>query len=726
MSRKVSYMKRMGICLATILIAVALPVFSQNTSTDLNAYYRFPWSMGFEYQTLSPFGTYGKDFNVFGVEGSFRLPLPFLPRLQPTARVSYMQFDNRVNDAWSHQLYAGSLGLVYAERVSKNFELGAELLGGFAEAIYPQLDPQSGSLGSPTLVFEAGGRISLDPSYSLSIDVHPSFKYLLSLSPLTDFDGLVFGLGFSLHYRFGDDPDAPQTVIRALRFEKAEIPPAFSAMQSYYSKNPIGRVTIVNTEKQPMTDVEISFNQKGYMDAPTPSFSVAKLEQGASLVVPLKATFNAEVFKLSGGFKPMTGEIIVSYKMGGRAVEQRSAVSYDLYDKTAMTWDDDRKAAAFITILDSALQNYAAFISESGKQAVLPTYNKVLQQAMLAYTALQEIGMFYQEDPTAPFTRVQSDRTLVDFISMPRLTLKRRYGDCKNLTVLFCSLMETQGAKTGFITVPGHIYPVIDTGMPASDYRDMNPDRTMTLALGDTLWVPIEITMLDGKSDFLAAWKRGIEEWKQYEKERVFYRTGDAQTVFSPVAVEDQDLGLQYGSADEIAKLFSRALDAQAGVVLAGYASAADASRDKKDYSRLGMVAARLGRLREAEEAFGKTLKIDPKNTGALVNLGNVAFLRKDYKKAIDAYKGVLPLLGDPAKGSVGSGVRITALVNLARAYAAQRDEKQSDFYLAQATAIDGEKVKSFAEAPPGSARGTRAASSAGVASAVIFVEEEQ
>ena len=60
--------------------------------------------------------------------------------------------------------------------------------------------------------------------------------------------------------------------------------------------------------------MEVSFNQKGYMDAPTPSLSVSRLEPGASLEVPLKAVFNAEVFKLTGGFKPMTGEVIVSYK----------------------------------------------------------------------------------------------------------------------------------------------------------------------------------------------------------------------------------------------------------------------------------------------------------------------------------------------------------------------------------------------------------------------------
>jgi hypothetical protein len=562
--------------LSAVLALTAAGAFAQ--STNLSSYYRFPFSIEVEYQSLTPFGAFGKDFNIYSLLASFRLPIPGLPQLQPMAQLGYGQFDDRSVPAWSHQLYSGSLGAAWAERFSKNFELGGEILAGIGEAVYPRLD-SSGPLGSPTLVFQAGARISLDPSYGLSVDVHPTFTYQLSLTPLTDFDGLSFGLGFSVHYRFGEDPDAPQAVIRSIRFEKAVIPPAFSSMQSYYSRNPIGTVTMVNTESQALTDMEVSFNQKGYMDAPTPSLSASRMEPGASLVVPLKAVFNAEVFKLTGGFKPLTGEVIVSYKRGGRAAEQRFPVSYDLYDKTAMTWDDDRKAAAFITTLDSALQNYAAFISEAGKPAMLAGYNKVVQTAMLTYDALRQIGMFYQEDPTAPFTRVQSEPTLVDFISMPRLTVKRRYGDCKNLTVLFCSLLETRGIKTGFITTPGHIYPVVDTGVASADYRELNPDRTMTLAISGTLWVPVEITMLDGRNDFQAAWRRGIDEWKQYEARRAFYRTVDAQAVYSPVAVEDQDLGLQYGDPAGVAAYFQHDLDAQTGVVLTAYSAAADTSK---------------------------------------------------------------------------------------------------------------------------------------------------
>ena len=71
---------------------------------DLNAYCRFPFSLG-------PFG---KDFNIFGVQAAFRLPLPRLLWRQPIAQLSYSQFDDRAPDTWSHQLYAASLGLGWA------------------------------------------------------------------------------------------------------------------------------------------------------------------------------------------------------------------------------------------------------------------------------------------------------------------------------------------------------------------------------------------------------------------------------------------------------------------------------------------------------------------------------------------------------------------------------------------------------------------------------------
>ena len=64
--------------------------------------------------------------------------------------------------------------------------------------------------------------------------------------------------------------------------------------------------------------------------------------------MPLKAVFNKQVFTTEGK-TPLTGQIIAKYKLGGRDVEQREPAGYELYDKTAITWNDNAKVGAFIT-----------------------------------------------------------------------------------------------------------------------------------------------------------------------------------------------------------------------------------------------------------------------------------------------------------------------------------------------------------------------------------------
>jgi len=279
--------------------------------------------------------------------------------------------------------------------------------------------------------------------------------------------------------------------------------------------------------------------------------------------------------------------------------------------------------------------------------------------------------------------------------------------------------------RTGFITAPGHIYPVIDTGQPAADYKSIYPDRTMTLALDGALWVPIEITMLDGKSDFLAGWQRAIEEWKTYEKERAFYRTADAQAIYAPVAIQQTDLGLQYGNADNIAKLFSSDLAAIGAIVVSAYAADAVKSGDKKDFNRLGIIAATMNRFGDSTDAFAKALKLDPKYISALVNLGNVSYLKGDYSKAIDAYKNAIPLLGTPHKGTSAARTAVIVLVNVSRAYQALTRTKESQDTLAQAASIDPEEVKQLAEAPPGPGTGGTRATNSATAAELRFIDEE-
>ena len=502
----------------------------------------------------------------------------------------------------------------------------------------------------------------------MSVDVHPNLKYFHSLTPLTRFNGLVLGVGFAAHYRFGEDPDAPQAVIRSLRFSEASIPPLFAAMQSYYAKNPLGKVTLTNTEKYALSDVEVSFFQAGFMDAPTKVATIAELGPGDSKVVDLVASFNGSVFTTEGT-TPLTGDIDVSYMARNKPVKQTFPVSYDLHDKTALTWDDDRKVGAFITPSDSALRNYSSFIRQSAKDRTIAAFSEPLQAAMQVFYALKEIGIMYQVDPTSPFTAVQSSRQVVDSISLARDTLKRLTGDCDDLTVLYCSLLETLGVETAYITVPGHIYAAFNTKVPSRRYSAIHPDSRLTLNIEGELWVPVEITMI-GTGDFLAAWRTGIDEFTALDAtpaQRAVNFTRKAQEMYVPVGLRETDLGIQYGSKANILAGFRGTLDKLVDLIIDDATATATKNDSKVAYNRLGILCAQYERYPQAQTAFNRALSLDRNYLEPLINLGNLSYLREEYQEALRSYHKAEEQL--TAKGPETSPVYVKVLVNIARTY---------------------------------------------------------
>lgn len=303
-----------------LLLITAGICFSQKSAVNYNTYYQFPFSVGVEYETLSPFADYGSIYNIFDLAVNIRRPLPSRPAIQPVLRLGMMKFDNQdliQPLKWDHTYWYGQLGADYAYRFSKNFEVSGGLTAGLAEAVFPNLLPDAGTVGMLNFLLDAGVRLHLDPSYNMSIDIHPNLRYLHAFGDLDNFNGFSMGIGFSASYRFGNDPDAPGVLIRSLKFGKTDIPDLFASMQSYYVNHPFGSVTVTNTEKHDVRDLEVSFFQAGFMDSPTPAASIPTLAAGESVKIPLVASFNREVFTVEG-ITPLTGEILASYTYRGK------------------------------------------------------------------------------------------------------------------------------------------------------------------------------------------------------------------------------------------------------------------------------------------------------------------------------------------------------------------------------------------------------------------------
>ncbi|MBN2050045.1 MAG: tetratricopeptide repeat protein [Spirochaetales bacterium] len=721
-------MKKKMILFLSISVLVLTGFLAAQDTVNLNDYYKFPLSVGVEYQSLTPLSAFeeGGPYTAFEAAINVRIPIPAFPLLQPAVRGGYLVFNSNDTDnpdQWDQNCIFGSLGAVFSNRFNKNFEIGGDLFLGYSYAGFNHL--ASERVFSNRLFAEGGLRISLVPSYSFSIDIVPNIRYYHALEPFfTDFNGLVMGIGFSGNFRFGEDPDSPQAMIRSLKIQAPQLPPLFAAMQSYYVKHPVGSVEITNIEKAAVRNLEVSFFQPGFMDSPTAAGYVDELAPGETVTVDLLASFNGEVFNTEGT-TPLTGEVIAAYTYNGKPAEQRQSVGYDLYDKRSMTWDDDRKVAAFITPADSALQNFTSYIRTTCKDYTLGMYNGVFQSALQVFNALNVIGVLYQADPTAPFASVSGDTMVVDTVSLPRMTLKKITGDCDDLTVLYATLLETLGIETAIITVPGHIFMAFNSKEAGRNYPVLHPDRTMCINIEDQLWIPVEITMI-GKTGFLEAWRKGAEEWNAYEEDpgsRAFYSVAECRQEYRPVGLMQTDLGLQYGSPEDLVKRVDTEIAKHMETLAGEYLAKARESGKKQDYNKLGVFYSRFEQVGNAQEAFQKAINIDPVYFSPMINLGNLWFLTGDYPKALEAYRQAMNSLEREGKGTSANAVKL--MLNISKVHYEMEDYDKAKALYAEAAALDPAAAAEY------SFLGTPVAEGASRASdrsdpGITFVEDEE
>ena len=714
---------------------------------SLNSYYRYPVSIGAGYHPLSPIGDVLRRATVNDISGRVRVPLPFMPALQPFALGGLVTFDSDEaddptilggvldadavmpdydeRDTWDHRNIFGGLGIGYAHRMTKEFEIGAEVYGGLSQSFYQQRVVTAAGAWYPVgelgLIVGVNGKISLNPSFNLSIDVVPSFRYDRSFGNLPDFDGLYFGLGFAAHYRFGQDPDAPQADVRALQFTLEEMPPVFAAMQKVYVDRPISYVTLLNAEADEVTDLVVEFYQAGYMDSPTLCAEIQSIPAGESIDVPIKASFSEAVFNTVDVI-PLNGEIIATYFYRGNPVDQRRSVTFNLQDRNSLTWDDDRKVAAFITPKDSAVLNYASFVSESAGEENTDYLPDALEFAMQAYHALAALEIGYQSDPSSPFEEVQGNPVFIDSVSLPRETLKRGTGDCDDITVLFNTMLESVGVPSGIITIPGHIYSAVNTGFAPRDYARVHPDRDMTLVADETLWVLVEITLI-GRAGFMDAWQTGMQQWHTYDNNeavRNFYSTASCRLEYGPVGLQETDIGLQYGDPEEFLAGFRQDLNRLSDTILAPIRDEASRRNRPRTWNHTGVLAAQLKNYAVADDAFARAAQMDADYLSPRVNLGALRYLQGDYDGALSAFESAEAIV------SLGGATDETALavyVNLAKTLHALGSYDEAADYLAMARGINPAEAARYSYVASADASGGRA-SSAADGPAILFVDE--
>jgi hypothetical protein len=435
------------------------------------------------------------------------------------------------------------------------------------------------------------------------------------------------------------------------------------------------------------------------MDAPKECATIAKLEPGASVDVPLYALFNDRILDVTEATK-VSGEVSVEY---GVDVSQSRSATVLVNDRNALTWSDDRKAAAFVSSRDPWVLDMTGNFMATVKSARNPESIKNLQSAIAIHEGLRTYGIGYMLSTTRPFEQAVVNPETVDTLKFPRQTLTFRAGDCADLSVLYASCLEAAGVETAFITIPGHIFMAIDLGITQDETRTRSMDQKDIIVQGGKVWLPLETTMRD--SGLMEIWKKGAEEWRDASDKKVaaFYPMHDAWKTYAPMGLPSDGTSVALPASDKVASAFkvelAKAVSAELGARLSALGKLPTSGLAASTaLNNRGVLYGKFGKLDEAAGDFQAAAKAG--SISALVNLGNIAMLKSDPKSAYDYYKQA----EKQVTGSAGF------YVNLAKAAAALGKNDAASAALDKVRALDPKTADKYAQLAQTGTAGTRAA----------------
>lgn len=570
-------------------------------------------------------------------------------------------------------------------------ETSLGVAGAFTWSLLPSLSARA--FGGAALVFgtlsgDSTGALYASAEAGLGLDwaLSPQWSARAGASWLQKL-GLYGGLQSSLAVAWtipepkanSYGPAGPR--LRLLQFSETRLGSVFPILQTYYDDHPIGTIRITNVGTEAATDVKVSFVLRQYMDAAKDCLTLPQLSPGESRDVPLFALFRNNILDVTEATKA-AGEVTVEYTTSQGLQTQTSNASLRVYDRNAMTWDDDRKAAAFVSGKDPWVLEVSNTLTASVKDLRNEGLNKNLQTALAFHNGLRLYGLSYVVNPKSPFARAFANPEFIDFLKFPRQTLAYKAGDCSDLSILYASLFESVGIETAFITVPGHIFMALNLEVPPEAAPSTLGHTEDLIFLEGKTWMPLEVTMRD--ASLLEIWREGAREWREGRQAGTagFYPIHEAWKTYPPVGLPADNTNPDSLTRTRVSQSFLADLvplvDQELARRIGPLNAALKADPSPKAYNARGVLYARFNRLTEAEKDFRLATAKTP-YAPALINLGNVAFLKQDNLAALAAYQKAAPLVPGNAR----------LQLNLARAAQALGKTSEAAQALAVAQKLD-------------------------------------
>jgi hypothetical protein len=376
-----------------------------------------------------------------------------------------------------------------------------------AESVINENDAELG------IFLGAGINIVLASWFALNADI----KYHLinrSSSYTSELSGVQ--MGFGLSFMFGGMPEILR--IDDINVIVEDIYPAY---YEFYATYPILQVSVRNMVSYSI-EVNLHSNIEGYSERSQESGYI-KIAPGETEKIPVYAIFGPKLLYAKQR-EPAIIDLSLEARAGATHTETMS-VNVMIHSRNA--WNGEVNRLRFFLTPDNEdimnlSRNIASQLDDQNTNKAIKFY-----QAKEIFNHLTRDGISYQSDPNIPYYQD-------DYVQYSIETIEKKTGDCDDLVVLYCSLLESIGIQTTFIDVRdpekeiAHLYMMYDTGLdPEQGFlismnekkyviRERSPDRK-------TIWIPVETTLVENGFD--QAWNNGATT---YIQEGVF-RSGLAE-----------------------------------------------------------------------------------------------------------------------------------------------------------------------------------------------------
>lgn len=420
-----------------------------------------------------------------------------------------------------------------------------------------------------------------------------------------------------------------------LQLDVIDMSNIFSNTYKIYENEGIGRILLTNNTRSQIDSLKLAFTIKSFMDFPS-EVEIKNLPPQSSREIPLKAVFNNKILEVSED-TPVQAEVMVTYYENQKPRSYSKSHTITLYEKHRMMWVEKDRVATFITSKDPVLLEFA--------RSVVTQYGDVsspLVYASAIFDYLGQMGMTYLLHPTNPYQITEGKTAYVDYVQYPRDTLKRNSGVCTDLVVLFSASMETLGVRTMLLGVPGHLFMMFALGPVSEMGNDTMGD--MFVIHDGLMWVPLELTTVG--SPFMKAWEVGSKTYKENKALDAIIHT-DLQKAwgrYKPATLPFTDWRAQVIPRSAVDKRYNNEMDRISKIALK-YLSISHFQTLKKNPNdvnamiQIGIIYGESGEIDEAQRYFEKAGSFSPDNAVINNNLGNIHFLKGDFKEALLDYQ---------------------------------------------------------------------------------------